>query len=69
MSYINSLHTYRHHASLRWHEGRSVAESQLSLQSVEADLQLAFLLDLKTGREVGSVSEQIQQRTLRCLTS
>lgn len=38
--------TYGDHASLIWHEGRSVAESEFSLQGVEADLQLAFLLDL-----------------------
>lgn len=38
--------THRHHLPLRGHEGGSVADAQLGLQGVEADLQLALLLHL-----------------------
>ena len=40
--------TYRDHLALGGHEGGPVAESQLGLQGVEVDLQLALLLDLGT---------------------
>lgn len=35
---------HRHHLALRGHKGGPVAEPQFSLQGVEIDLQLAFLL-------------------------
>lgn len=40
------VNTYRYHLSLRGHKGGPVAYAQLSLQGVEADLQLALLLHL-----------------------
>ena len=39
--------THPHHASLRGHEGRPPTDTQLGLQGIEADLQLALLLDLE----------------------
>lgn len=65
-----SRHTYRHHASLWRHEGRSVAESQFGLQSVEADLQLALLLDLQAGGSHALVDTfmQVGTKTLRSVT-
>ncbi len=38
---------YRNHLPLRGHEGRAVADTQLGLQGVEVNFQLALLLHLR----------------------
>lgn len=39
--------TYRNHLPLRGHEGGAIADTQLGLQGVEVNLQLALLLHLR----------------------
>lgn len=46
MGLLQTAATHRHHLALGGHESWPVADSKLSLQRVEVDLQLAFLLHL-----------------------
>lgn len=52
--------TYQDHLPLRGHEGGPVAESQLGLQGVEVDLQLALFLHFGWLVEATVISEVLQ---------